>query len=62
MRFWPFARRETRADSSYTDALVAAITANAGGKSAPPGGFPCRVGWFGVSDCAWTCHVVPNGR
>ena len=30
---WPFTRRETRADSSYTDALVAAITANAGGKS-----------------------------
>ncbi len=30
---WPFRRRETRADSSYTDALVAAITANAGGKS-----------------------------
>ena len=32
MRFWPF-QRETRADSSYTDALVAAITANAGGAS-----------------------------
>ncbi len=31
MRFWPF-RRETRADSSYTDALVAAITANAKGE------------------------------
>ena len=29
MRLWPFQRRETRADSSYTDALVAAITANA---------------------------------
>ena len=33
MRLWPFQWRETRADSSYTDALVAAITANAGGKS-----------------------------
>ena len=30
---WPFARRETRADSSYTDALVAAITANASGET-----------------------------
>ena len=28
---WPPWRRETRADSSYTDALVASITANAGG-------------------------------
>ena len=33
MRLWPFQRRETRAVSSYTDALVAAITANASGKS-----------------------------
>ena len=33
MRLWPFQRRETRADSSYTDALVAAITANASGKT-----------------------------
>ena len=33
MRLWPFQWRETRAVSSYTDALVAAITANAGGKS-----------------------------
>ena len=33
MRLWPFQRRETRADSSYTDALVAAITANASGES-----------------------------
>ena len=32
MRF-PWQRRETRADSSYTDALVAAITANAGGQT-----------------------------
>ena len=32
MRFLPWQRRETRADSSYTDALVQAITANAGGK------------------------------
>ena len=30
---WPWQARETRADSSYTDALVAAITANAGGQS-----------------------------
>ncbi len=30
---WPWQRRETRADSSYTDALVAAITANASGQS-----------------------------
>ena len=31
---WPWQREiETRADSSYTDALVAAITANAGGRS-----------------------------
>ena len=30
---WPWTPRETRADSSYTDALVAAITANAGGQS-----------------------------
>ncbi|MCY3701492.1 MAG: hypothetical protein OXG16_02315 [Rhodospirillales bacterium] len=30
---WPWQKRETRADSSYTDALVAAITANAGGQS-----------------------------
>lgn len=29
---WPF-RRETRADSSYTDALVAAITSNAAGQA-----------------------------
>ena len=33
MRLWPFQRRETRADSSYTDALVAAITANASGQT-----------------------------
>ena len=33
MRLWPFQRRETRADSSYTDALVASITANASGKA-----------------------------
>ena len=34
MSMWPFRQRtETRADSSYTDALVAAITANAGGQS-----------------------------
>ena len=32
MRWWPW-RRETRADSSYTDALVAAITANASGQN-----------------------------
>ena len=31
MRF-PWQRRETRADSSYTDALIASITANAGGR------------------------------
>lgn len=38
---WPWSRRETRADSSYTDALVAAIAANAGGKStAFPTGCP----------------------
>lgn len=30
---WPWQARETRADSSYTDALVAAITANAGGQT-----------------------------
>ena len=30
---WPWQRRETRADSSYTDALIASITANAGGQS-----------------------------
>ena len=30
---WPFARRETRADSSYTDALIQAITANAAGET-----------------------------
>ena len=30
---WPWSKRETRADSSYTDALVASITANAGGQS-----------------------------
>lgn len=30
---WPWQRRETRADSSYTDALVAAITANAAGET-----------------------------
>ena len=30
---WPWNRTEERADSSYTDALVAAITANAGGQS-----------------------------
>ena len=34
MKFWLFNQKlETRADSSYTDALVAAITANAGGQS-----------------------------
>ena len=34
MNIWPFNQKlETRADSSYTDALVAAITANAGGQS-----------------------------
>ena len=30
---WPFGKTETRADSSYTDALVAAITANARGQN-----------------------------
>ena len=30
---WPWQAAETRADSSYTDALVAAITANAGGQN-----------------------------
>ena len=30
---WPWQAREDRADSSYTDALVAAITANAGGQT-----------------------------
>ena len=30
---WPFARRETRADSSFTDALIASITANAAGET-----------------------------
>ena len=30
---WPWQAREMRADSSYTDALVAAITANAGGQT-----------------------------
>ena len=30
---WPFGKSEKRADSSYTDALVAAITANAGNQS-----------------------------
>ena len=33
MKWWPWARRETRADSSYTDALVASITANAAGQN-----------------------------
>ena len=33
MRRWPWSRREARADSSYTDALVAAITANASGET-----------------------------
>ena len=34
MRLWPRRRRiEERADSSYTDALIASITANAGGRS-----------------------------
>ena len=34
MRLWPFSRKiETRADSSYTDALVQAITANAAGQT-----------------------------
>ena len=34
VKIWPFNQKlETRADSSYTDALVAAITANAGGQS-----------------------------
>ena len=33
MSWWPFSKLETRADSSYTDTLVAAITANAAGKS-----------------------------
>lgn len=30
---WPFGKTEYRADSSYTDALVAAITANAAGRN-----------------------------
>ena len=30
---WPWQPREDRADSSYTDALVQAITANAGGQT-----------------------------
>ena len=30
---WPFARRETRADSSYTDALVASLTSGAAGET-----------------------------
>ena len=34
MKFWPFNQKlETRADSSYTDVLVAAITANAAGQT-----------------------------
>ena len=33
MRLWPFQRRETRADSSFTDALITAITANASGQT-----------------------------
>lgn len=33
MKIWPFGKMETRADSSYTDALIAAITANAGGQA-----------------------------
>ena len=30
---WPFARRETRADSSFTDALIASITSHASGET-----------------------------
>ena len=33
MKIFDFFRTEKRADSSYTDALVAAITANAGGQT-----------------------------
>ena len=42
VKIWPFNQKlETRADSSYTDALVAAITANAGGQSTA---FPSATG------------------
>ena len=32
MKLWPFGQNETRADDSYTDTLVAALTARAQGK------------------------------
>ena len=38
---WPFARRETRADSSYTDALIQAITSGAAGETTA---FPTATG------------------
>ena len=48
---WPWqSNMEYRADSSYTDALIAAITANAKGQTTA---FPTAVGALEAASGAW---------